>query len=251
MVRFRKLLPAAMALAAAVLLAAPPSARANITIQISTDGGATFDAGGSGVGSAFDTATFGTVTILVTATSNQPANSPNAQIQQVQIDTNNSGSSAQSLALVVRISDQSFTLPVGPSTLSSSFSGTTGPNVTAPGATFQSTVDYSNTLFGGLPGIVTPGPTDSPGPQTVIIPNIPSGTQGFNATATVHTNATPNFSLSNEFTLANLTIGAASSLQLTGTTNLSAVPAPATMVLALGSLPLLGFGGWLRRRKQA
>jgi hypothetical protein len=99
--------------------------------------------------------------------------------------------------------------------------------------------------------VVTGGPTFTAGVQTVTIPNIPTGTQNFGDSKTVTGTASSPFSLSNEFNLGTLTIGAASSLQLTGITNLSPAPAPPTAVLALGGLPLLGFGSWLRRRKQA
>jgi hypothetical protein len=261
MIRSRVSMLCAALLTGAALLSTAAPAKAAITIAISIDGGATFStfAGAEGQISfaAPDVTTAGGTVISVRATTNEPLNSAVAQISQVQINING-GASIDVIPLVVRISDRDFDQPVSSnSVLSSSFSGTVGPNTTVtdpigPGplvSTFQSVIDNSNTLFGGLPGVLTPGPTDTTGLQVVTIPLV-SGTDDFSGTASkVVSNVAP-FSLSNEFRLLNLTIASGTQIQFTGTTTLS-VPAPAGLLLALSGLPVLGLRMWRRRKAQA
>jgi len=176
------------------------------------------------------------------------------------LDLNNTGADITNLPLIVQVSDVNFVRPgPGPAVLSSSVSGTVGAGVdTTVGATvstFQSTVDYSNTLLGGLVG---PPPTpfganggDTTGIQAFVVPLLGGGTQDFGNTVSKGTTvvATP-FSLSNQFTFTSLSLANGASVQLTGTTQLTAVPAPPTVVLALGGLPALCLGQWLQRRRQ-
>ncbi len=247
MVRFRKLLLGVMAIALAVFLVAPSSARAQLTIEVSTDGGATFTKiTGSSTFASGSVTTAGGTTIGVQGSSNAPSGSQTAQISQVQLAINNGGSGTDTFHLIVAVSDTNFKSPAGQAGLTSSLSGSVAAGAVTGTGTFQSIVDYNNHLFGGFPGIpggASSGNSFSTGPQSFTI------TSSFNNTVTGTTIATIPFAMSNEFDIGNLSIGSGAQLGLTGTTTL-AVPAPPTAVLALGGLPLLGLGGWLRRRKQ-
>jgi len=228
----------------AILFALPPTAMADATIEISTDGGVTFTSNG-GITNTLS-ATVGTATIVVAAISNSPG-SGFGEVEQVQLSFNNAGAAAQGVNLVVRVSDNGFTVPPGGGTLSSSWSGTAGPNNSGSGM-FQSAADFSNTLFGGLPGVATVGPAFATSTQSVVIPTIASGTETLpGSTVTKGAAGTPPYALSNQFTLPSLVIGGGSAVQLTGVTDLSAVPAPAGLVLALTGLPFVGLC-YVRRR---
>jgi len=253
------------AVAVALVCAAP--AQAALTVRISTDGGATFTQfvdNGTGTdpvandGFLHGELNSGGVHYALDVTSNRPSGASFSQIEQVQIAANNSGAAIAPVALVVQVSDNGFTRPAtGPATLSSSVSGTVGAGVSTGAAlnvsTFQSFVDYGNNVFGGLatnPPVV-PGATDTTGLQAFIVPTTTT-TANFGDTRTkLTTVASTPFSLSNEFRFTGLSLAAGASIHLTGTTNLSAVPAPAGVVLALTGAPLLGLGHWLRRRKAA
>jgi len=281
MLRLRKLMPVVAAvLMAAIMLGTAPSAEAAITIAISTDGGVNFTgATGTTVSGGENAKTFtttfttaGGTDISVTASTNQPLQPPLgtadfAQVAQTQI--NISGNNADTIALVVRVSDVDFVLPVGVSTLSSSFSGSIGGgNVASPLAslgTFQSVADFnSGVLFGGLPGVpgsAPPGSDDTTGLQLVAVVPVVGLTTSFKGDTSKQTVSTAPFSLSNEFRfvapainplgLTSLVIPAGGAqFQFTGTTTLTAVPAPAGVVLALTALPVLGLGRWVRRRRK-
>jgi len=253
MFRFRKLMPAAMvALVAAMLLGAPSTSQAALTVKISVDGGTTFSTFSAAENTPNLSASVvtGGVTVGVNAFSNQPIGVQSAEVSQVQLNFNNTGAAAL-LDLVVRVSDQDFAAPVGTSTLQSNLSGTAQGGTASVGlTTFQSAVDFGagNVLFGGLTGFppVAPGAGGadfSEVPRTFVITN------SFSSNANYSVLSTTPFSLSNEFRVIGLTIGGGESLQLTGTTKLVNVPAPAGLVLALAGLPILGAGHWLRRRK--
>jgi len=265
MLRLRKFLPMlVVALGATIVLGAPSAAEAALYLRISTDAGATFT---DFVGAENDqlvtgSVTFGTATIDVRARTNQPVGAGFGQISQVQLNFTNTGATVTGIGLVVRISDTDFVAPSGPAILSSSFSGTVGPGttgVTTGGfvSTFQSALDNDNVLFGGLPVTATAptgatgANTDTTGLQAVVIPLIFSGTQDFGGSTFKGTTADAPYSLSNEFRITSLTLGGGSDFELTGITNLSAVPAPAALILAFVGIPALGVGGWLRRRGQA
>jgi len=270
MMRSKKWWLALVVLVGAALLGASSPAKAAITLRISTDGGATF---ADFVGGENDTDVDGSVTangvrVKVTATTNQPNqqfdNADFARVSQVQTTIDQVGPQGLPIDLVVRISDTAFFLPPtgANATLSSSVKGTLGGDLSTSAAvnavTFQSAADYSNQLFGGLPVTVSPPTGATSGPVTTILQPFAifhvGGTTlgvGPNTVDSPTVVAATPFSLSNEFRILGLTIGNGASLELTGTTTLTAVPAPPTMVLALGGLPVLGLGRWLRRRRHA
>jgi len=255
--------------AVVVTLLCASSAEAAITLKISTDGGVNFTTftGAENAGIVMGSVSFtdgitgAVIDVSATATTNQPGNFPTARVSQTNVSVNNTNPAAIGLlALVIRVSDTDFIQP-GASPLpnalfSSSLSGTVGNSnsgVVLSGlladASFQSAADYSNTKFGGLPGVITPGPGDTL-TQNFLVPAVGFGATGnFGNTqqAVVNVDATP-FALSNEFRFTGLSIGAGASIELTGVTTLASVPAPPAAILALTALPFLGVS-WLRRRK--
>jgi len=264
MMRFRKLLTVvAVALVGAVILGMPPPATAAETLAISLDGGVTWSTA-TGVLFAgehkvtLDVAGTG-FAVSVTGTSNQPQpGALQSQISQISTTFESTGVTPVVVPTVfIALTDTSFGQVSGYATLSSSISGTSGAITVAGLAAFQSAQDNNNNPGGGLtsPGITTPFPgAVSAGATTlnnspVVVPTVLSGTQTISGnTATAFVISTPAYSLSNQLEISGLTLASGAQLQLTGTTTLvSAVPAPAGLVLALSGMPVLAFG-WLRRR---
>jgi len=266
MLRFRKLAPiVTVALVAAVMLGTPPPSQAALTVQVSFNGGGSFQtftanendqflSGSANTGGPGGPAILGSATVGVQAFTNQPTGDLSAEVSQVQLDFSTGGAAA-TIDLVVRVSDVDFHSPIGASTLTSFFSLTSQSGFAGTGSTgvttFQSAADFAGPpggagiLFGGLVGTPSnPGGADfSEVPRAFVV------TGAASSTATYQVVSTQPFSLSNEFRVIGLTIGANSSFQLTGTTRLVNVPAPTGLVLALTGLPIFGFGRWLRRRK--
>jgi len=260
----------AVALVAAVILGTPPPAPAadNITVFVSLDGGLTYGSASSSTGIVHLDLTGAGFSLTVTGTSNKDDGGTQSQISQ--ISTTFRATSAIALPnVIVALSDKDFSQVTGTALLSSSVSGTSGViGVGTALSTFQSTMANSNKLFAGLtsPGLNTPvvgavdvkygvgveggAATATVNNPPVIISTLLSGTQKIDgSTAEVVTSATPLYSLSNQLDIIGITLGAGAQLNLTGTTTLSTVPAPAGVVLALTGLPILGLGHWLRRRK--
>jgi len=248
----RKLLTVvAVALVGAVILGMPPPATAAEELAISLDGGVTWSTfiGGTVAGEHIVSGTVGGTGfgVTVTGTSNQPqVGATQSQISQISTTFANMGPLPIVVPTVfIALTDTSFTQVSGYSQLSSSLSGTSGAITVAGLAAFQSAQDNNNNAGGGLtsPGITTPFPgAVSAGATTlnnspVVIPAVLSGTQVINGnTATVFLISTPAYSLSNQLEISGLTLAGGAQLQLTGTTTLvSAVPAPAGLVVKNGS----------------
>lgn len=228
-----------------VALVCTSPAQAALTLELSVDGGAHWLTPVSTTtlgNSVTETFSSNGAILVVTGSFTQGVNSAVLSQVQTQIDAL---LSAVSLNLVVAVSNTSYTAPTGGATLTSSFSGTGTLTDTGSG-TFLSVIDYNNNLFGGLPIGGTPsGNTFSTGSQPVTLAS------DYDGTTSARTTATTPFALSNEYDVGNLRLGAGTSAEFTGTSSLSAAtPAPPTVVVLLTALPLLGFIGWLRRRKQ-
>jgi hypothetical protein len=80
----------------------------------------------------------------------------------------------------------------------------------------------------------------------LIGPQVLTGVGSIDNTVVASPGGGATFAMSNDSFL-HLT-GIASSAQFTVTTQVSPVPAPAGLVLALTGMPVLAFGGWVRRR---
>jgi len=241
---FRSMITRVSLAAIATLTVAVADARATLMARISTDGGLTFTnfTAVSPFTSVSGSVTTGSnVTVGVLGSSNQPINAPNANISQTNLSINNNTSGAVTLHIVVSVSDIGFLRPTGPSTLSSSLSGTYGPGIAASG-NFQSFANLSNTQFAnsGLTG----------GPQAFSAPLLVSGTANIIGEGTINSFAlisSSPFSLTNTFDF-NITLQAGAQFQVTGTTTLSNVPEPATLVGAGIAFGCLGFTRFRRRR---
>jgi len=262
MISRKKMWVALVVLVGGVFLGTALPAQASITLFISTNGGASYSSFTSGTsivhgdvsGTGFD--------ITVTGTSNQ-LNPVATQSQISQIQTTITTTAAVALPdIIIALSDQNFNQVTGSAILSSSISGTSGILTGSAASTFQSTMANSNKEFAGLTstnlatavvaaGLPTPGAaTATVNNPPLVINTVLSGTQTISGnTATTATSATPLYSLSNQLDLSGITLGSGAQLNLTGTTTLSAVPAPGGVVLALTGLPFLGLGNWLRRRR--
>jgi hypothetical protein len=118
-------------------------------------------------------------------------------------------------------------------------SGTVDAGIAAADADFESAISATNLHFAGFPG-----PTGSQDFDVTVL----AGTGAFSETATAPVFTTPPFSLTNRFVIDDLSLPDGSSLQLTGTTTVTAVPAPPAVFLALTGLPVFGFGLWRRYR---
>jgi hypothetical protein len=168
-----------------------------------------------------------------------------SQISQSNLVINGGATSQMFSSIRIQVTSTGFTVPTGNNlAFSSSLSGSYGANIfTTPSNQshlFQSFLDLTNALF---------GMQHTGGPQNFTTPAV-SGTTALASTMTSlqNVNTTP-FSMTNIFELDNITIGSGAQIQLTGTTTLSAVPEPATIISALVGLPILG--AWRLRRRQS
>jgi len=262
MFRFRKMLLFAAMTAAAVLLG-PPSARADFEVEF-TFGGATIlvdattqtvtsSGGASTAGASFNfsagTVSINNLTISPTGATGgfkisatiADSNSPGGKVATIDTSSlsilNQTGTAGNS-TLVLTTGDTGFTSPSGPSVgLTSTISATAaGTNSANASVLFNSYLDTTNAQFGTQQG--TP---------TILLSPLSPGSSLSGDTSAALTGTPSPYSLTEvaKITLAN---GDKLTDLSSGTT---VVPAPAGLALALTGLPLLGLGGWLRRRKQA
>jgi len=241
MIRFRKLLPLAAALAVAVALGTPRKAHAYIEIDYSIDGGArTFLA--SGTTEALYSGSIGglfSVTLAYGTTDNSTPVHAIVELSDTNLKTKytNAGHT-----LTLYVGAQGFTTPQSPpplALLDTASGSLTNGSVTG---TSQGFADATNALFGqGFAG-------------ELLTFSASGGSQSFDQSGYKYgfspDGATYSLALISNYTI---TAGAtAASLTVTGgNAQTIPTPAPAGAVLALTGLPLLGLGGWLRRRKQA
>jgi len=146
--------------------------------------------------------------------------------------------------LILYASQNNYTLPAGsPLRVESGMSGTVNSGTISGTGVFQAYADKNNNLL--ATGTPTGGAaiTDfTNGPQTAI----PTGST-FDTGSAVGTFArTGMYSVTSR---ATFVVSAGGSGNFSSHVNLTAVPAPAGVVLALAGLPCLGIGAWVRRRK--
>jgi archaellum component FlaG (FlaF/FlaG flagellin family) len=236
----RKFFVAAM-IAAAALIGSASQSDAAFQLAIQEDGVNL----GAGVGVAFVVAsgpdftpisvsgTFGDFTVTFfgsTSTNNATLSSLLSSTTSV---TNNSGA-AHTLRLIV--TQTNFTLPTGPGlNVESGMGGTVNIGVLGPLGVFQAYADKNNNAFGM--GDFTNGPQN----DTQLGSTFDTGS----ANGLFIRNATP-FSVTS---VAKLTMSGGGNVNYSNHVNLTAVPAPAGVVMALTGLPVLSIGAWLRRRK--
>jgi len=265
----RKFLLAAV-VAAAVLIGSGSSANAAYQVRFIEDGGTVYNdinhGGTIGVIILGNSLTFaGTTTFFSVANGSALSNNPGTQGGA---NLNMSGSGGQVTTtfgasgghhtLQIIISQDGWNRPVGtPLTLSASGGGSiafVAADPPAPGtmtvaASFNGFLDNTNALLGMPVAGMTPTQNASASlsntgtaplvytPGTSVNPSVPGGVP-FSMTSSI---------------LYDVTLtGAGGQHSFNSSFNLTAaVPAPAGVVLALTGLPVLGIGGWIRRRRQA
>jgi hypothetical protein len=247
---------AAATLGVAAVLSVAGPAEAAFIMRLSSDGGATFPtviqdnmAGDTNPTVGIIQATFALASggnVQFTINSNRTLATSFGRLSQTELAIGGTAPiSFGSQVFVIDVTDTGYSAPTGASLLTSetSSTGLSGANATQATVTFQSWASNSNTEF-AMTGITG-------GPQG---PFVNTNFGGPNPPATVASTGTlaPPYSLTSRFTVSNVNIPAGGSVQLTGTattTAVSAVPAPAGVLLVMAGLPVLGGFSWLRRRK--
>jgi|SRR5579864_7124478 len=237
MIRFRKLLPLAVAaLVGAAFLAAPTPARADLEIALQEDAGPfTVVATGTSFTSTSFTGTFGDFTVTILGGSSGNGALLSDLLSSTTLVTNNDGAGH---ILHLFVTQDGYTLPIGPklkveSGLGGSLQGTTTATLTD---IFQAYAATNNALFGT--GDFTNGPQNASQNVTTFDTGSATG---------VFTRGAGDFSLT---TVANLELSPGGTLNYSDHENVTnAVPEPSGVVLALNGLAFLGMGVWLQRRK--
>lgn len=231
---FRKLSPrAAILAAAAVILGMAAPANAGFKVTLSESGFADQTIVGSAPGSINFPASYGTFTLLNgSAFSDSPGGVTLSELLSTTLRVTNNDAATRTLTITVTSTD--YTLPAGsPLEVDSQLGGTSFVGGQGNLLTFQSYADKNNNEFGEAD-------------FTTHLQNVSYTGNSFDTgTASGLFARTGAFSVTSVVTLTEVAGG---QVQFTGSTTLRAVPAPPTALLALGSVPLLGLGSWLRRR---
>jgi len=232
----RHLISPIAALGAILALGIATPARADLEIQLSTDGvNFTEVAFATSGGTASYTNTFGNITFNTLETSsNSPGTADLSKVLGATLDAINNTSSAQTI--YIKLGDTGFTSPTAPPPIlvNSHIGGSVVGSNAGNALTFQSYVDPNNgqnTTLGTTPGTQTLGVT--------------TGSFSNDAYATIDTLGSP-YSITEELVL---TLGASGGeLNFSSNTTLTPLPEPSAMAIAgLGALCMIGYG--LRRRK--
>jgi hypothetical protein len=240
---------AIVAIALAVTLGS--TARADVIIEASVDGGAfvTLTSNASNPSGPASVSFTGPIpggvfnvvgSIAVTGTQGSPPPTGNQGTSKLTITQQVSGT--HTLEIITSVNN--YTQPSGPATASSSETGTVG---TATNGSIAYNAYQSNTnTLGAKTNLIVTGTqsadTTSGGTSTLAPPNKGS---------TTLTVTTPySLTMDELITLhgAGQTINATGNTSVVGTT---VVPEPGTVALALTGLPMLIGGVWLRRRRRA
>jgi hypothetical protein len=259
MLRFRKFLPVAALLVGAALLGAPNQARAGYAVQVYDDnvlqGGIfSFVSGNSLV-------FFGSTTHFSITNGSGLSNNPGTQaLSNLSLSSNEQisttfGAGGGTHTIKIVLSQDGWLAPTGtPLVLSASaggsYAGTNAGNSVV--AHYQGFLDPSNALF-GTPGsggtpVLTASASGVPTPPNLTKPLVFAPATG----VSIVPGGTP-FSMTDVLTFTfNVTPGSGQdTANVSASTAATAVPAPAGLALALAGLPVLGIGGWLRRRRQS
>jgi hypothetical protein len=240
MIRFRNFLTIVTLLVGAAVLGAPSKAHASLEIFLQEAGvnsGAITQVGTLGATdftSATFTGTYGDFTLTILgASSDNGATLSDLLSATVSLKNNN----ASSKTLTIYASQTNFTLPTGtPLGVESGLSGTVNSGTFSGSGDFQAYADKNNNLLGmsdftnGSQSGAFNGSTFDTGSATGL----------FNRTA-----GSP-YSLTS---VATFTVSGGGQGNFSDHINVTPIPAPAGVVLALTAMPILSIGAWLRRRK--
>jgi hypothetical protein len=244
MLRLKRLMPLAAALVGAVVLGAPTRARAEFALflqEAGVNGGQiTQVASGADFAGAMFNGTYGDFKVSFLGGAADNGATLSDLLSSTTAVTNTSGTTK---TLNLWVSQNNYTLPAGSLLAGESGLGGSGTNGTL-GLTgiFQAYADANNNLL--AKDTLTGGAavTDfTNGPQNAT----PTGTTFDTGSAIGLFTRTGPYSLTS---VASITLSAGGTINYADHVNVTSVPAPAGVVLALTALPCLGFGGWLRRR---
>jgi hypothetical protein len=252
MLRFRKLLLLAVALAGVIVLGGPAGARADFSLQVYQDG-VLLDSKSFNTNQIQVNQTFGsyyiTGNILFT---NSPGDVNNGNIQISGMTIENNDGLTHTLALVLSASN--FTSPgqAGSQMVLSSTASITGTGLLngSDSFTYQGYADANNNLF----GTTSPPPLGGVGSAGAVTTGLSSfSTTAGNLTQGATDTKTATFIRTQDLysltSISTFTMNGGGTIGFT-TSTAAALPAPAGIVLALSGAPLLGLGHWLRRRRQ-
>jgi len=216
-------------------LGAPTPAHAAFNIYLDSGSGQTLVAtGNADFGIASFSGTYnGFVVKVLAATSDNGATLSDLQSSTLSVQNTN----ASTKTLTVTVTQTNYSLPAGtPLFVESGLSGSISSGTLGMTGIFQAYADKNNAVQGtggftnGVQNGIQSGSTYDTGSKIGL----------FNRTA-----GSP-YSLT---TVSTLMMSAGGKVNLSSTVNVTPVPAPAGVVLALSSLPFLGIGTWLRRRR--
>jgi hypothetical protein len=243
MFRFRNFLPFAAVLVGAAVLGAPSQAHADFLMRISdgvaadtllirdntaagvaTTGGTTTNADGNAtLGVIVFSGSIGEWAIVVNTGMSTPVLTPPGHMDLNFVATKLAGSAAQNLT--IEITDQGFTS--SPLPMLASMGGTLSGSVSK--VVFETGFSNSNTPFTGAQTSQTFTISPFAGSAAMLV----SGSTPYSLTERV------------------IITGGEGAGTTSADGELTVVPAPATLALALAGMPLVGFGAWVRRRKIA
>jgi hypothetical protein len=275
MLRIRKFVPVVALLACATIFGAPTQANASYTVSVYDDGVLQSGIGVLVSGSSL-VFTGSTTHFSITngsGTSNNPGTQGGSNLalsSNEQISTQ-FGAAGGSHTITIVVSQNGWTAPGGTSlVLSSSAGGSfdyltgtltyltgtpTTANTQSVSATYQGFLDNTNTIYPGGAALTTPGGASTPIQTTGTVSRTSPGTSSL--VFTPGTSINPSVPGGTPFTLTDVlsftfTVGPGSgqtTANVSASTTVTSVPAPAGLVLALTSVPVLGIGAWLRRRR--
>jgi hypothetical protein len=237
MVRFLKW-SAVLTTLAAALLGGTSSARANLVVKLSEDGGAaTTVINVADFTSGVISQTFGDFQItFLGASSDNAANLSDLLSEDLRVK--NIGTTGTH-TLTITMSQNNYTLPAGsPLFMSSSIGGTVNVATTGGLDTFQSYADKNNANAISGPSVTTTGA------QSADL-SVPGSWSSKPSDATALFARSGNYSVT---TVNSIKLGQGGDIGFQSQTNLVPTPAPAGATLALSACPLLGLGLWFRRR---
>jgi len=238
MLRYSKFLPlVAIALVGAAILGAPAQARAEFRLSLQeagVNGGAITQVATGGDFTPLQfSGTYGDFSVtFFGATSTNGASLSDIMSSTTTI-VNLNGSSR---TLTMYVSQTNFTLPTGPKlNVESGQSGTLTSGTVVLANQFQAYADAGNSI-NGIGGFTN-------GAQTATQTGSTFDTGSANG---LFTRGSGSYSLT---TVSTLNLSGGAILNLSNHENVTPVPVPAGVVLAISGLPFLGIGAWLRRRK--
>jgi hypothetical protein len=160
--------------------------------------------------------------------------SPKSEILSATVSVTNNGLASHTLTATVQATG--FTLPTAPpGILVSEHIGGTAP--TTPGGGAGNLLSFSSQV-------------DTQSPASTLSPDITTGLgfaqDGTQTIATGVPSVPPFYSILQSF---SITLNPGANLQVTGRTDLTAVPEPASVAMALTGLPIIGLLWALRRRR--